>query len=537
MNPLKIIKKLYNLNLNLLNAKRFILNERISLGECKEIVREGMARREDNFLLVIKDRIYAYNKSPYLKLLKLSRISYEDIEKMVSREGIEGALRILKEEGIYITYEEFKGKKNIKRKGDSFSFSQKDFVDPFNKGLGEVYGGASMGSATSMQWTSEYVMQKAVHLAVALEAHGCLDAPLALWLPTLPSQIGLAPFILQKIGVEPKAWFSQTKMFPLEPLAYKVFFTLNNIRSRRAHVCNKIPFKYVGLQDAHIIAEWAAQTIKDCMVCSIRTFVSGAVRICVAAKERNLDIRNTTFIVSSEPLTERRRKEIEECGCKIIHTYSATEPGFIGCSCDHNSGQAGDVHFFKDSFAIIKYSRWVDSIGQIVEPFLFTSLYRGCPFVMLNMELGDYGVIEKKQCGCLLESYGFDDHIYNIRSHEKITAEGMKCNINDILSIIDSKFPKEFGGASIDYQFVEEEIEHGLRKLAIFVSPRIKDLDKERMRQVLFDSISANAHRDMRIKIWQQVDLLEIKRGYPYTTERGKTPFYYKKLISHGLGL
>jgi len=526
---MKIVKKIRNLNSNLLNIKKFILNERISLDECKTIIREGMARREENFLLTIKDQIYAYSKSPYLKLLELSRISYEDIKKMVFRQGIEDTLRTLKEEGVYVTYEEFKGNKAVRRKGEAFSCRQRDFYNPFQRRLGEVYSGTSLGVATNIHWTSGYIMQKAVHLALALEIHKCFDAPLALWLPTLPAQIGLAPFILQKIGMRPRIWFSQAKMFPLEPLAYKAFFILNNLVSRRGDVFDEIPLKYAGLQEAHIIAEWAARTIKDYSVCSIRTFVSGAVRICVAAKEHNLDIKNTTFIISSEPLTERRRREIEQSGCRVIHTYSASETGFIGCNCHANGRETDDMHLFRDSFAVIQRPRWVESVGRDVGSFLFTSFYSGCPFVMLNMELGDYGSIEKRQCGCLFESYGLDEHLYGIRSHEKITTEGMNSNISDILRVIEEVFPEKFGGASVDYQLVEEEKDHGLRRLVIYVSPQVGLPDERRMRNILFENISPNAKRDMRIKTWEQVNTLEIRRDYPLTTIRGKTPLYFYK--------
>lgn len=529
MNPLKIVKKIHNFNSNLLNIKKFILDERISLDECRAIIREGMARREENFLLAVRDQIYADNKSPYLKLLELSRIGYEDIKKMVSRQGIEDTLRTLKEDGIYVTYEEFKGNRAVRRRGGTFNCKQSDFYNPLQKGLGEVYSGTSLGAATNIYWTSGYITQKAIHLAAALEMHRCFDAPLALWLPTLPAQIGLAPFIFQKIGLVPKIRFSQVQRTLIEPLILKSLCRLDKIIGRNGVIYKEVPFRYIPLNDAHIIAEWAAKTIRDSSACSIRTFVSSAVRICVAAKERNLDIKNTTFIVSSEPLTERRRKEIEQCGCRLIHTYSATETGFIGCSCHASGGEADDVHLFRDSFAVIQRPRWVESVGRDVGSFLFTSLYPGCPFVMLNMELGDYGSIEKRRCGCLFESYGLDEHLYGIRSHEKITAEGMNSNISDILRVIEEVFPEEFGGASVDYQLVEEEKDHGLRRLVVYVSPQVGLPDKKRMKNILFRNISPNVKRDMRIKIWEQVNALEIRQDYPITTIRGKTPLYFYK--------
>jgi len=431
-----------------LNIKRF-LTEKISLEECQELIKKGMDNREDNFLFSVKNLIYEQKRSPYLELLKVSHINYEDIKKMVSREGIEGTLRILKEEGVYITFEEFKGQKELKRKGHTFRFQQKNFSNLFQRGTGEVYSGASRGPGTMIHWNSGYLMQKVIHEAMMFDVHKCFNAPSALWYPTFPAQTGLYTMRLKKLGIPPEIWFFQVKRVKPETLYEKVLFYFSSMFERVAF--EGVPFRHVSLKDAYIIAEWAAQKIKDYSACSISTFVSAAVRICIAAKERGLNIKNTKFFISGEPLTERKRKEIEELGCKIVNTYYFSEGGFVGCSCDNPNHKVDEMHFFKDSFSIIQHFREIEKTGQKVNAFLFTSLYPDCPIVMLNMENGDYGVIEEKQCGCLFDSYGFNDHMYNVRSYEKITAEGQTYFINDMANVIEEVFPAEFGGSSIDY--------------------------------------------------------------------------------------
>lgn len=524
MNFFKILKK--NLQHNA-NIKKF-LNETISLAECQQLIKRGIENREDNFLFCIRNLIYNQKRNPYLELLRLSRISYEDVKKMVAQEGIEDTLQLLKEEGIYITFEEFKGKKEVRRKGGVFKFQQKDFSNPSQKSLGEVYSGASRGSGTQISWGLGYLMQKTIHEAIMLNIHGCFNTPIALWYPTFPAQTALYPIRLKKLGILPDIWFSQVeKNVPLS-LSEKTIFLLVSL-FRNSFSFREIPFQYVSLKDAYIIAEWTAQKIKEFSTCSIHTYVSAALRVCLAAKERGLDIRNTKFIVAGEPLTKIKRREIEELGCEVISTYYFTEAGFIGCSCNNPNHKEDEIHVFRDSFAIIHRPRLIENSEQKVNAFLFTSLYPECPIVMLNMENGDYGNIEEKGCGCQLDRYGFFDHIYNIRSYEKITAEGTTYYISDIIKIIEEVFPSEFGGSSIDYQSVEETDSHGLVSLAIYVNPQIKLLNEEKLKQILFTKLSNNIDRDTRMKMWIQVDTLKIRRELPLVTPRGKTPPFYQK--------
>lgn len=502
------------------------LSEKISLEECQKLIKEGIENREDNFLFSIENLIYKQKTSPYLKLLKLSNISFEDVKKMISREGIEGTLRILRDEGVYLTFKEFKGIKKVKRKGQTFRFEYNNFSNPFGRKLGEVYSGGSGGPTTVIHWGIGYLMQKLIHEALMFEMHDCFNVPFALWFPTFPSQFGLYPFRLIKLGIPLQVWFSQVKRNKPISFSSRILSFLNS-KSKKHFVLKNTPIKHVSLRDAYIVAEWAAQKIKDNSICVIHTSVSAAVRICVAAEKRNLNIRNTKFIVGSEPLTKRKFKEIKELGCEAISTYYFSEGGFLGCSCNNLKRKVDEIHFFKDSFAIIQHSREIERNGDKVNAFLLTSLYPECPIVMLNLENGDYGVIEKKQCGCLFDKFSFNEHIYNIRSHEKITTEGMTFHISDIINIIEDVLPEEFGGRSIDYQLVEEECANGLTHLVIYVSHQIEHITEERMKQILFEKLCQYGKRDMRVKIWNQVEALKIRRQEPLTTSRGKTfPFY-----------
>ena len=57
--------------------------------------------------------------------------------------------------------------------------------------------------------------------------------------------------------------------------------------------------------------------------CFIYTYPSAAVRICQAAKEKGLDIKGVKFLVSGDPLTQAKLKEIESVGAIVFTVYAS----------------------------------------------------------------------------------------------------------------------------------------------------------------------------------------------------------------------
>src|SRR5262245_22766418 len=96
---------------------RNFLGHSITLQEAKQIVRQRITERDTNFLRLIERGIYKYPRSPYLPLFKLAHVQFGDIQNMVRDRGLELTLRALREAGVYITFEEFKGRQPIVRDG------------------------------------------------------------------------------------------------------------------------------------------------------------------------------------------------------------------------------------------------------------------------------------------------------------------------------------------------------------------------------------------------------------------------------------
>jgi hypothetical protein len=91
------------------------LRHPISLEEARAILHRRFEQRKNNFLRIVKRAVYDYARSPYRQLLSLAGCEYGDFERLVRQDGVEGTLRILHREGVYLTVDEFKGRKPATR--------------------------------------------------------------------------------------------------------------------------------------------------------------------------------------------------------------------------------------------------------------------------------------------------------------------------------------------------------------------------------------------------------------------------------------
>ena len=81
-----------------------------------EIVRR-LRQRERSFLRLMQLSVYGKPRSPYRALLQHAGITFADLSQGVAREGLEATLGQLYEAGIYVTPEEFKGRRPVVRSG------------------------------------------------------------------------------------------------------------------------------------------------------------------------------------------------------------------------------------------------------------------------------------------------------------------------------------------------------------------------------------------------------------------------------------
>jgi hypothetical protein len=194
-----------------------------------------------------------------------------------------------------------------------------------------------------------------------------------------------------------------------------------------------------------------------------------------------------------------------------------SEVGRVATACGRPAA-LDDVHLAADRVAVLQRESGRERVGGL----WMTTLHWSVPRIMLNVELGDCAVLERRRCGCVWDRLGFSDHLHTIRSYEKLTSEGMNFLGTDLIALVEEVLPARFGGTATDYQLVEQE-QDGITTVSLVVSPRVGPVDEEAVRNAALDALASRdlGHRQMA-DVWRQCGTLRIVRREPYLTRTGK---------------
>jgi len=495
-------------------------------------IRKRVQARDENFLNLIEKGIFQYSKSPYRKLLAHRNIRFDDVKSWVKKDGIEDSLRTLEREGIYFTVDEFKGRVPVIRDGMKFECKPSMFDNPFLSYVYEVRSGATRSIGTRIRIDFDYLHQRSLYDALLLDTHGCLTAPVANWFPVFPGAPGINSSLrFAHIGNAARRWFSQVDKGNASwerKLAMQLVHTMTKWCG-----CPLAEAEYVGLSDAHKVASWASQVLEENAHCVIYTFASSAVRVCMAAANANLNLKGAKFLVTGEPLTAQKKSEIEAVGASAITVYGISEAGVIAAGCDKPHAQSDHCHLYKDTTAIITHKTSVPHTDMTVDALLFTSILYESPKLLLNIGMGDCGDLDSDGCDCGFEQVGFDVHLSNLGSYEKLTGEGVTFVGTDFVWIIEKLLPETFGGKSADYQVIEQEDESSLTRLRLMVSPRVGSVNETQLTSTFLRALEGAEDRGWAktgTEMWNQSGMLQIVRDDPVPTASGKVmPFHLIK--------
>jgi hypothetical protein len=158
-----------------------------------------------------------------------------------------------------------------------------------------------------------------------------------------------------------------------------------------------------------------------------------------------------------------------------------------------------------------------------VDAFLFTTLLDRAAKVLLNVESGDYGVLETRNCNCEFGAVGLTTHLHSIRSFDKLTGEGMTFVGTDLVRIMEEMLPSQFGGASTDYQMLEYEDGHGGTQLDVLVSPKVGVVDESALVSLLLNELRKGGDTNrMMAEVWRERRTIRVRREQPRMTAGGK---------------
>jgi hypothetical protein len=505
-----------------LGLRRF-LRRRMTPAQARAIVRRRLEARPERFLNIVRNGVFQNPRSPYRQLMRLADCRMGDLERMVRRHGVDHTLARLYEAGVYVTFEELKGRRPIVREGREFPVSTRDFDNPY---LRHYYAGSTSGSTGAgtralldlgLIWGSLPVR------LLAREGQGVLDAPVAMWRGTLPGVTGLLGVLRgPAMGNPPRRWFTPIAGDDVHlPLKHRLATEYILTVGRLCGVHTPRP-ELLRLDRPDALVRWAERAVGRHGKCLVRTYPSLALRVCVAAGRMGVDMDGVTFVGGGEPPTEAKVARIRRAGARWFPTFAATEVGTMGMGCAAPA-DGNDVHLATDLIALIQRPVSPPGWNTTVPAFFVTTLLPEAPKLLLNAGLDDYGVVEERSCGCPLHDVGYATHVRDIRSYSKLTGEGVTLVEADLVRIIEQELPERYGGTALDYQLMEEEATDGLTRLSLLVHPRVELPDDGALIEFVLRRLKEEGlTAAFAAAFWEQGRSLRVLRRPPVTGATGK---------------
>lgn len=162
------------------------LRQSIDLREAEATLRRRVAEREESFLRLARRGIFDHRESPYRALLQNAGCEYGDLETLVRSDGLDEALRKLRAAGVWVTFEQFKGRQPLERDGLSLRFDPHDFDNPFSSPVYQAESGGSTGAGTRVMIDLDHIRDKAISNLVNDSIHGMTGVPTAFWFGLCP---------------------------------------------------------------------------------------------------------------------------------------------------------------------------------------------------------------------------------------------------------------------------------------------------------------------------------------------------------------
>lgn len=478
----------------------------------RQVVRQRLEAREADFLRVVRRGVFEHPASPYHRLLRGAGIAFEDLARLVREGGLEAALSRLFAEGVFLTTPELKGLQPVVRGSTTFSVTLERLRHP-------AWSAPHPVSARPVGLYRAMLADLAVNATLALEARGGTGWRLGQWfrLPDVSAVVWLLRH--QGVGYVPDRWFtridprtSPDRLAARLPTAVRLVSTLAGCPLPRA--------QYVPLDDPGPVVDWMRDALRSGRTPHLATSTSAAVHLCETARHLGADLEGAQFRVSSDPATEDRMAAIRRAGARAVPSYGAAESGQMSYGC-LAPVHADDMHFYDDVHAVIQPGAAAARPELPAGALLISSLRASTPYVLLNVSLGDQGVLEARSCGCPFDAIGWRTHLHGVRSFEKMKVGGATLLVGKLVTLLEATLPGRFGGGPVDFQLVEGDgvIVDGMPRLRLVIHPRVGPLDEDAVREAfLTGAREAGLPLDLR----RQTRWLVVERRPPYESAHGK---------------
>ena len=499
-------------------------SEQITLQRAEEEIKKALDHREERFLDVARTRIYERPSSPYTKLLKLAGCEFSDLQIQVRRHGVEETLRQLAREGVYLTSEEFKGKKEVVRGKQSFRVAPGDFEHPDSSAEYPTQSSGTTNQPIRSFVSLDLLAIRTPATCLFFAAHNLFSYAHAMYDAILPGPAGINNLMIYaRMGVVAERWFARKIPISSKLEGIYHYFTTQLLVLAARHFGPGFPKpEFIETNETERIVHWVERKQRQKKVCCITSAASNAARIARVASDSGISLEGTKFIVSGEPFTESKQQVIEKAGATATPRYAYGGSLNIGFGCA-NPVYTDETHVNQHLVALLPNPCPLENAGFPLYPLLCTTLHPSIRRLLLNVENGDYGYLTQRDCGCSLQRVGLSLHLHRIRSFEKFTSEGMNYYYGDLYELLEEIFPSEFGGGPGDYQLVEEEDTSGQTRLTLTVHPQVGKLDEKRLFARLRTALSKGSRNNRFMTgVWENAGTFKVKREVPYASPRGK---------------
>lgn len=493
----------------------------------RTIMSQRLRNREENFLRLARATVFDYATSPYLPLLKDAGCTLGDLETLVTKDGLDAALTKLETSGVRVTFAEFKGRSPLVRGGKTIEIDDSSFDNPLNFQSISSQTTGSTGKPTRANLELGQITALAPARMLSQVANGVFGRPTIVYRAGLPSSAAISNILTGiMVGNPVRRWFSPVSSKDIKaPLRFRIADGMMPILTRASGK----PFprmEVVPTRDAVLVARAARRLADEEGSCLVRCAVSTSFTVAIASIDDGIDLTGVAFMGAAEPPSDAKVKGIRASGATYVTNYAMNEAGMIGAGCPNGIDQT-DVHFMRDSLAVVPASRQIDGAGETSIGFAFTSLLPTAPKILINVDSDDHGILEERSCGCLFDELGFTQHIRQVRSTAKLTGRGVTLVATDIVRVIEEVLPSRFGGTPQDYQLVEEEDSNGRTMLTLLVSPTIPISDERAPAIALYDALAAGRPgASFSGAILRGGEAVRVRREKPVPNARGKQPAF-----------
>jgi hypothetical protein len=487
--------------------------------EARAILRKRLARREVDFLDLVRRTVYEHPPSPYRTLLAWAGCQYGDLTRLVTRDGVEGALTALLRAGVYLTVDELKGRRPVVRGARMLPITPDQLRNPCASLHMAAWSSGSRGAGTPIVNGLDALRDRAVNTCLTLEARGGMSWEKGVW--AVPGSLTL---ILRyaAFGAPPTGWFSAVD--PSTPELHPRYrWSERALRWGGALAGVRLPRqRHAPPHRPQPVLDWIRDALDRSRTPHLWAFPSAAVRAVQAAADAGIDLRGTRLTVTGEPVTAARLAAMRAAGIDAVPDYGSAESGGVvayGCLSPETPD---DVHVYDDLHAAVQPGPGGPT-ALPAQAVCLSSIRPTSPLVLVNVSMGDQAVLGSRSCGCPLERLGWRTHLHTIRSFEKLTAGGVTLLDVDVVRALEETLPARFGGGPLDYQLIEEEAPDGRPGVRLLVHPRLGSLPADAIARAFLDAIApGSGAARVAGTLWREAGLLNVERRAPLSTRGGK---------------